>query len=377
MFQEIFHAAGQLFMTSPLPTCILDRDLKTLWYNPAVEEKMPFLLAPDGLLSLLPQEVCQKVRQQLEQGRETSVSEEDVPGFLNDVRLLPIFSGGRLEAVTAIFFLSPPQTIYPTDRYGRMLASFDRQLRDPVASIFHSLDVLGRSKEGDGERQKVYLENISRNSYKILRTNLLLGEYMKYTYGSNPLKLQMVMVGEFFDDLSQRMEQLLPEGASIRFSVENERCITAFDTEKLTILLANLWDNSCRFASEEPPCIQVQVSETENQLVISVEDNGRGIPQTVLPEIFSPFYSYTEESLPFGGTGLGLTLCKLIVQQHGGTIVVSSQEGKGTRVTVSLPKRFLEDGYFWVQNELPAAVHDRFSSLTVIMMDTCPRIPQG
>jgi signal transduction histidine kinase len=88
-------------------------------------------------------------------------------------------------------------------------------------------------------------------------------------------------------------------------------------------------------AMENGGTLQVGLEPERDRIKLTVSDTGQGIPKDVLPKIFEPFFTTKE----FGkGTGLGLTVVKGIIEEHQGTITVESEEGKGTRFTVLLPK---------------------------------------
>ncbi|MDR3782503.1 MAG: sensor histidine kinase [Candidatus Nitrosotalea sp.] len=104
------------------------------------------------------------------------------------------------------------------------------------------------------------------------------------------------------------------------------------DENKIEVVLVNLITNAIH-AIKEKGKIMVRVFEAENNQVIEVEDNGEGIPRTILPKIFEPLF--TTKSF---GTGLGLASCKNIIESHKGTITVQSSEGVKTIFRIKLPK---------------------------------------
>jgi signal transduction histidine kinase len=104
------------------------------------------------------------------------------------------------------------------------------------------------------------------------------------------------------------------------------------DENKIEVVLVNLITNAIH-AIKEKGKIMVRVFEEENNQVIEVEDNGEGIPRTILPKIFEPLF--TTKSF---GTGLGLASCKNIIESHKGTITVQSSEGVKTIFRIKLPK---------------------------------------
>ena len=84
--------------------------------------------------------------------------------------------------------------------------------------------------------------------------------------------------------------------------------------------------------------IEIDMQKTANNVQITVADNGRGIPETELPFLFEPFYRVDKSrSKKTGGFGLGLSICKQIIEAHKGTIEIQSEQDKGTTVFISLP----------------------------------------
>jgi signal transduction histidine kinase len=103
-------------------------------------------------------------------------------------------------------------------------------------------------------------------------------------------------------------------------------------------VLLHLESNAIKFRGSQHPYVVVSASAEEQRIVISVKDNGTGIPVEKLSRIFLPFVqgddSYTS---PTTGAGLGLSICKSLVERHGGNLWVESEVGKGSRFFFSLP----------------------------------------
>ncbi|WP_134683725.1 sensor histidine kinase [Brevibacillus migulae] len=108
------------------------------------------------------------------------------------------------------------------------------------------------------------------------------------------------------------------------------------DEQKLKQLLVILLDNALKYSSAP---VMIQISETAYEVSFSVRDEGIGVPQEDLPHIFDRFYRVDKaRARETGGSGLGLSIAKRIVEAHGGRIEVFSEEGKGSRFTVTLPR---------------------------------------
>jgi signal transduction histidine kinase len=108
------------------------------------------------------------------------------------------------------------------------------------------------------------------------------------------------------------------------------------EARQLVQLLQNLLSNAVKFRRRSPPTIAITARRAEDAWLISVADDGIGIPAEQRARVFEVFHRlHTREQYP--GTGLGLAICKKIVERHGGRISVESEEGRGTTFTFSLP----------------------------------------
>jgi two-component system OmpR family sensor kinase len=115
------------------------------------------------------------------------------------------------------------------------------------------------------------------------------------------------------------------------------RVIVPGDSIRLSQVIVNLVDNAMKY-SETGGHVSVTVEATDSHGVLTVEDNGAGIPQHCLPHVFERFYRADEaRSRQSGGAGLGLSIVKAICTAHAAEILLESIEGRGTRVRVELP----------------------------------------
>ena len=125
----------------------------------------------------------------------------------------------------------------------------------------------------------------------------------------------------------------------ISLSVSGSPAYADADRERIIQVAMNLLSNALRYTPQNGH-IEVETLETEAESILRVKDNGIGIPEQELPYIFERFYR-TDKSRnrKTGGTGIGLTIAKSIVESHGGKITVESTVGKGSSFTVLLPKQ--------------------------------------
>lgn len=111
------------------------------------------------------------------------------------------------------------------------------------------------------------------------------------------------------------------------------------DRARVRKVLANVLDNAMKYSPEGAKPVRVGIEADADEVRIRIEDHGVGIPESELPKIFEPFYRVDRSrSRETGGYGLGLSLCKRIMEAHGGSIAIASREGEGTEVTLAFPR---------------------------------------
>jgi len=142
--------------------------------------------------------------------------------------------------------------------------------------------------------------------------------------------LVKVVVSEF-EGHSQR------QAVALRLELPPEATWASFDEEKIRQVLGNLLSNACRFTPSGGR-ILVRLRSRDETVALDVEDTGVGIPEENLPQVFERFYRSDREHRGRPGTGIGLSLCKELVELHGGTIRAESTAGLGSRFTVELPR---------------------------------------
>ncbi len=212
------------------------------------------------------------------------------------------------------------------------VASHD--LQEPLRTVSNCAQLLARKYSGrldeEADQFLTYaVEGVDR--MRSLITGLL--EYSRVETRGH--ELQTI-------DMSEVMENTL---ANLRNAIEENDAVVAFerlptvkaDARQMGQLLQNLVGNAVKFRAEEPPRIRVWAEEQNSEWVFAVQDNGIGLEPDQgerIFEIFQRLHSVSE----FPGTGIGLAVCKKIVEQHGGAIWVESEPGRGTTFRFTLPR---------------------------------------
>lgn len=118
-----------------------------------------------------------------------------------------------------------------------------------------------------------------------------------------------------------------------------EPILLEIDGDQLRTVLRNLLDNAIKYSLPDSGPVEVSVVETAETISVHVSDDGPGIPEADLPHLFEPFFRVDRSrSRKSGGYGLGLSICKRILEAHGGGIAVENKPGRGARFMVTLRK---------------------------------------
>jgi signal transduction histidine kinase len=215
------------------------------------------------------------------------------------------------------------------------VALVSHELRTPLASIRGYVEELLEQAGSMTETQRHFLEVVARNGARlnaIVDDLLLLATAQAGKLDLHPEPFSLL------DIAREAVESHLHLAGSIELEAAgDERVTVEADRIRIGQVVDNLVSNAVKF-TEEGGAVRVLVSADGEDAVIEVSDTGAGIAAADLPLLFSPFYraaGATNNGVP--GTGLGLAISRAIVDAHAGSISVTSEEGKGTTVRVSVP----------------------------------------
>lgn len=219
---------------------------------------------------------------------------------------------------------------------SELINTVSHELRTPLASILGFAELLLKKPPGEAKGKK-YLETIYNEAVRL--TGLI----------NNFLDLQRIETGRLeFNHTSIKLDKLIEDcvklyqGQSSRhrfmMEVENDLPDVWADRDRLVQVLGNLLSNAVKY-SPVGGTIEVRARRgSARQVFISVRDQGLGIPDEAKDKLFQPFFRVdNSDRRQIGGTGLGLVICKKIVEAMGGEIWVESKHGQGSIFTFSLP----------------------------------------
>ncbi len=208
----------------------------------------------------------------------------------------------------------------------QLLLNVSHELRSPLTRMKLSMEFIP-----DNSRKSDLLNDISLMEAMV--TELL--ETAKLDKEKGALLKQESNLTELITEVCQQLSGITP-GVSCAYPPEP--IILPVDTTRIRTVLKNILENALKYSVDSSQPVSLSVSKTANVVVMEISDSGEGIPEKDLPYVFEPFYRVDKSrSKETGGYGLGLSMCKQIIEAHQGKIKLTSTLGQGTTVTIKLP----------------------------------------
>jgi two-component system sensor histidine kinase VicK len=217
------------------------------------------------------------------------------------------------------------------------VANVSHELRTPLTTMRSYLEALAEGAWKDEEIAPNFLEVTQNETERMIRLVNDLLQLSKMDSRDYRLTKEWVDFVDFFDRIIDRFELTKDETISFKRNLPDARMFVEIDEDKLTQVLYNIISNALKY-SPEGGQLTFSVEEREEHILVSVKDQGMGIPKENIGKIFERFYRVDKaRTRKLGGTGLGLAIAKEMVQAHGGRIWANSEEGKGTEIAFTLP----------------------------------------
>lgn len=244
--------------------------------------------------------------------------------------------GSEAEVVIALF--DRTGLYQPEDDDLDFIAFAAHELRGPITVIRGYLDVLSDELGPKLEEDQVELLErliVSANRLSSYVNNILNAS----RYDRRHLKVILTenSIAAIYDTISDDMQlRATSQNRMLTVTIPQNLPTVAADAGSVSEVLSNLIDNAIKY-SNEGGLVTVNASVDGNFIKVSVEDHGIGMPGSVVSNLFHKFYRSHRSRETVAGTGIGLYICKAIVESHGGTIGVRSVEGEGSTFEFTLP----------------------------------------
>jgi signal transduction histidine kinase len=220
-----------------------------------------------------------------------------------------------------------------------LISTVNHELRTPLTSIIGYVELMQREQSiSPGSEMARYLEVLERNSQILLSLVESMLSLSKFDSATGKLPNKAVDLSQVIDDAIFTLDPVIKISENrIEFSrIENLQI--RGDIGQLNQVFINIIANAIKFSPTGSAISIAMKMKGENQVEITIADQGVGIPEQDLPHIFTRFFRASNvDSGKFQGTGLGLSIVQQVIDHHSGSIAVSSQEGVGTLFTLNFP----------------------------------------
>ena len=295
-----------------------------------------------SILELLKIEDEYELRDLITQIPELTIDSQDVNGEYLSLRVrfaLVRRESGFISGLVAVLHDTTEQE--KEERERRLFVSnVSHELRTPLTSVKSYLEALDEGALYDSVAPdfiKVSLDETNRMMRMV--TDLL--HLSRIDNATTKLDIELINFTAFITFILNRFDKMRNQDEEKKYELVRDYPITSvwieIDTDKMTQVIDNILNNAIKY-SPDGGKITVSMKTTDDQMILSISDQGLGIPKQDLPKIFDRFYRVDRaRSRAQGGTGLGLAIAKEIIKQHNGFIWAKSEYGKGSTFTIVLP----------------------------------------
>jgi PAS domain S-box-containing protein len=222
---------------------------------------------------------------------------------------------------------------------NQFLSLASHELKTPLTTILGNIELLQRRVRKEhilNERDQRTLRIIAEQTQRLDRMIVSLLDVSRIETGQLSIERVLLNVCELVKRIVDDVQATFTE-RQFEVVCPIQSLMIQGDELRLEQVLQNLLQNAVKYSSDDA-VIRVAVRQVEAHAYISVQDQGIGIPQTALPQLFQRFYRANNvDPGKISGLGIGLYVVKQIVELHGGTVMVESNEGEGSTFTVALP----------------------------------------
>lgn len=230
---------------------------------------------------------------------------------------------------------------------NEFFANVSHEFKTPLNIILGTMQIMQKNIDKGNislENLQKHIKGIRQNSYRLLRLVNNLIDISKMDIGYYNISLSNNNIVNIIEDITTSVVQYV-ESKDIKliFDTEEEEILTVCDPDAIERIILNLLSNAIKYSSSTGGEIIVKVSRDENNVFVSVKDNGVGIPKDKVDIIFDRFGQVNSNlTRKNEGSGIGLSLVQYLVELHSGHIRVESKVGEGSEFIFTLPIRTME-----------------------------------
>ena len=207
------------------------------------------------------------------------------------------------------------------------------EIRTPLNAIIGFSDMICQT--GEEEEKQEYMKIVSSNNELLLQLIDDILDLSKIEAGTMEFSLAPTDINDLMEGICRQMqEKNTSPDVAITFTEKAEECILNTDRVRLSQVIINFTNNAMKFTPKGSIQMGYRIDEAKDEIYFYVKDTGIGIPEDKINEVFERFVKL--KTFP-NGPGLGLAICRVIVERLGGTIGADSKEGEGSCFWFRLP----------------------------------------
>ena len=214
------------------------------------------------------------------------------------------------------------------------LANMSHEIRTPLNAIVGFSQLLGSEMVLDKEEKNEFISLINTNNTLLLKLINDILDLSRIESGQISFTYADCNLSQLVDEIFNTHRLLMPEGVELIKEIPESPAIIYTDRFRLTQVVTNFINNATKFTSHGYIKIKYEYDTDHQHILLSVEDTGKGIPKDKIDQVFERFQKLDEFAK---GTGLGLAISLSIIKTFNGMILLESEEGKGSKFTISLP----------------------------------------
>ena len=288
------------------------------------------------------------------------LSNEDHEQILNAYFSLIQRESGFISGIVCVL-----RDVTEQEKIDRELRQFvsnvSHELRTPLTSMRSYIEALNDGAWKDPEVAPTFLKVTQEETDRMIRMINDLLKLSRMDVGRVKLDLELVNLNELFNYVLDRFEMMLEKdnndthgtkskNYTIKRDFMKKDLWVEIDTDKFIQVIDNLMNNAIKY-SPNGGVITCRLLETHNHVILSISDQGLGIPKKDINHVFDRFFRVDKaRSRAQGGTGLGLAISKEVIEMHHGEIWADSIEGKGSTFYISLPYHEYDEEDLWGEN---------------------------
>ena len=216
------------------------------------------------------------------------------------------------------------------------LANMSHEIRTPLNAIVGFSNLLQEEEDITAEEKELFKDTINKNCNLLLKLINDILELSRIESGRMTFSFETCRLNELIDEVYQTHHLLIPPHIQFIKDMPPLSIDVHVDRFRFTQVITNFINNAVKFTRKGYIKLGYEYKEKEGYVYIYVEDTGIGIAKEALEKVFERFYKQDEFAQ---GTGLGLAICKTIAERLDGDILITSEEGKGSRFTLKIPVR--------------------------------------